>query len=73
MRLIYVAFFAVGIVARGRGHAIYVSFLAGRNHRAAVAVTILTVQNHCVGAWFRTPGNFRTLVSFRSSGDDSYR
>ncbi|CAD6262137.1 unnamed protein product [Miscanthus lutarioriparius] len=50
------------IVARGRGHAIYVSFLAGRNHRAEVAVTILTGQNHCVGAWFRTPGNLRTLV-----------
>ena len=73
LRLIYVAFFAAGIVARGRGHEIYVSFLVGRNHRAAVAGTILTVQNHCVGAWFRTLGNLRTLVSFRSSDDDSYR
>ena len=72
MRLIYVAF-AAGIVARGRGHAIYVSFFAGRNHRAVVAVTILTGQNHRVGAWFHTPGNLRPLESFRTPGDDSYR
>jgi hypothetical protein len=65
MRLIYVAFFAAGIVARGRGHAIYVSFLAGTNHRVAVTVTILIGQNHRVGAWFRTLGSgFARRVTF---------
>jgi hypothetical protein len=40
-----------------RACAIYVSFLAGRNHRVAVTVTILIGQNHRVGAWFRTLGS----------------
>jgi hypothetical protein len=48
MRLIYVAFF--GIVARERGHAIYVAFLAGKIIEWVPGEIIVR------GAGFCTPG-----------------